>query len=135
MVMSHPTAIKDVILDQGTNILNIYFRRRQKIEAQSKQLATNKEQTSYIPGSLRTGNPIAIPNYLKGSTRLQEIEERGNTKSDLKKEAFARIALDMIRAVVEEMRAMSKTEITKTIEMISELLIVYFEEHIIDVIE
>ena len=55
---------------------------------------------SYIPGSFRTGNPIAIPNYLKGSTRLHEIEERGNAKNNSRKEAFAEISLDMTRAVV-----------------------------------
>ena len=49
--------------------------------------------------------------------------------------AFDGIALAMIRAVVEETRAMSKTELIKTIGIISELLIVYFEEHVVDVIE
>ena len=100
VVVSHPTAMKDVILDRGTKMLNLYFKWRQKIEAQSKQLAKNDEQTSYIPGSLRTGNPIAIPNYLKGSTRLQEIEERGNIENESRKETFAGIALDMTQAVV-----------------------------------
>ena len=85
---------------------------------------------SYIPGSLRTGNPIAIPNYLKGSmvsTRLKEIEERGNTENDLGKEAFTRIALDTTQAVAEETRAMLKTKFIKTIGIVSELLLVYFE--------
>ena len=41
----------------------------------------------------------------------------------------------MTRAVVEETRTMLKTEFIKTIGLISELLIVYFEEHVIDVIE
>ena len=72
----YPTATKYNILDQGTTMLYIYFRWSQKIEAQSKQLATNEGQISYIPGSLRTGNPDMIPNYLKGSNILQETEER-----------------------------------------------------------
>ena len=42
VVVSHPTAMKDVILDRGTKMLNIYFRWRQRIEAQSKKLATNE---------------------------------------------------------------------------------------------
>ena len=46
VVVSHPTAMKDVILDRGTKMLNIYFRWRQKVEAQLKQLAKNDEQTS-----------------------------------------------------------------------------------------
>ena len=37
---------------------------------------------------------------MKGSTRLHEIEERGNAKNNLRKEAFAGILLDMTRAVV-----------------------------------
>ena len=53
VVVSHPTAMKGVILDQETNVLNIYFRLRQNSEARSKQLGTNYEQMSYIPGSLR----------------------------------------------------------------------------------
>ena len=69
-------------------MLNIYFKWRQKIEAQSTQLATNNEQMSYILGSLRTGSLIAILNYLEGSTRLQEIEETGNTDNDLRKDFF-----------------------------------------------
>ena len=135
VVVSHPTAMKDVILDRGTKMLNLYFKWRQKIEAQSKQLAKNDEQTSYIPGSLRTGNPIAIPNYLKGSTRLQEIEERGNIENESRKETFAGIALDMTRAVVEETREILKTEFFKTMGVISELLVVNFEEHMVDIIE
>jgi hypothetical protein len=59
---------------------------------------------------LRTENPIAIPVYLEGSARLQEIEERGNTKNNLRKENVAGIALDMTLAVVEETRAMLKTK-------------------------
>ena len=135
VVVSHPIAMTDVILDQATKMINIYSIQRWEIEAQSKQLATHEEQTSYIPGSLRTGNPIAIPDYLKGGTRFQEIEERGNTEHDLRKEAFAGIALDMTQAVVEETRTMLKTKFIKTIGIISELLIVYFEEHAVDGIE
>ena len=41
VVVSHPTTMKDVSLDQRTKMLNIYLRWRQKIETQSKQLATN----------------------------------------------------------------------------------------------
>ena len=41
----------------------------------------------------------------------------------------------MIRAVVEATRAMLKIEFIKTTGIISELLVVYFEEHAVDVIE
>ena len=41
----------------------------------------------------------------------------------------------MTRAVVKETRAMLKTDFVKTIGIISELLIVCFEEHTVDVIE
>ena len=37
---------------------------------------------------------------MKSSTRLHEIEERGNAKNNPRKEAFAGILLDMTRAVV-----------------------------------
>ena len=52
--MSHPTATKDATLDSGTMMLNCHFRWRQKIETQSKQLATNNEQAPHTPGSLYT---------------------------------------------------------------------------------
>ena len=41
----------------------------------------------------------------------------------------------MTRAVVEETRAVLETELIKTIGIISELLVVNFEEHALDVIE
>ena len=135
VVASHPTDMKDVILDRGTKMLDLHFKINQKKEALSKQQATNDEQTSYIPGSLRVGNPIAVPNYLKGSIILQEIEERGNIENETRKESFAGIAIDMTRAVVEETREMLKTEFFKTVGIISELLVVNFEEHAVDVIE
>ena len=127
--------MKDVILDRGTKMLDLHFKINQKKEALSKQQATNDEQTSYIPGSLRVGNPIAVPNYLKGSIILQEIEERGNIENETRKESFAGIAIDMTRAVVEETREMLKTEFFKTVGIISELLVVNFEEHAVDIIE
>ena len=67
-----------------------------------KQQATNNEQMSYIPGLLRGGDPIVIPNHLKGSTRLQEIEEGDNVKNKTRKKSLAGIALDMTCAVVEQ---------------------------------
>jgi hypothetical protein len=76
VTLSHPTYMKDAMLEQETKMLNLYFRSRQKVEAQLKQETTTGNQTSYIPGSLRIGNPIKVPNYLKGSNMLQEIVER-----------------------------------------------------------
>jgi hypothetical protein len=94
-------------------MFNIYFRWRQKIEVQSKQLATNNKQTSYIPSPLRTGNSIAIPTYLKGNIRLKDIEDIGNNKTEPRKIFFAGISPDITRAMVEEMRAMLKTKVLR----------------------
>ena len=73
--------MKDVILEQGTNMLNLYLRSRQKIEVQLKQEITTGEQTPYIPDSLWIGNPIKIPNRLRGNNTLQEIVERGHEQT------------------------------------------------------
>ena len=49
----------------------------QKTEALEKLDSKTSDGESYIPGSLRRGNPIAVPNYLKGNDRLEAIVEEG----------------------------------------------------------
>ena len=95
VTLSHPTYMKDAMLEQETKMLNLCFRSRQKVEAQLKQETTTGNQTSHIPGSLRIGNPIKVPNYLKGSNMLQEIVERGHKVDEAKQGTRAAIALDM----------------------------------------
>jgi hypothetical protein len=135
VIVSHPTYMKDVILEQGTKMLNLYLRSRQKNEAQLKQETTTGDQTSYIPGSLRIGNPIKVPNYLKGSNTLQEIVERGHEANEARKETFAAIALDMTRAVIEETNVQLQVAFFDAVGELSELLVVAWESCAEDTVE
>ena len=53
----------------------------------------------------------------------------------MRKDFFAGITLDMTQGMVENTRAMLKTELFQTIRIISELLVINFEEHAVDDIE
>ena len=46
VIVLHPTYMKDVILEQGTKMLNLYLRLRQNIEAHLKQEKTTGNQMS-----------------------------------------------------------------------------------------
>ena len=92
IVASHPTDMKDVMLTRAGNMLDLYLVIRQKMEALSKQEATNDdEHTPYIPSSLRMENPIAVPNRLKGNRILEEIVEEGKEENESRKMKLADI--------------------------------------------
>ena len=124
VIASHPTDMKDVILGQATKILKLNFKLRQKQEALAKQLSLTEEQTSYIPGSLRSGNPINGPNYIKGSAILEEIVERGNNENEAKKEQFASIAVEMTRAVTKETNSLIQEAFLDAVGVLAKLLVV-----------
>ena len=109
VIVSHPTYMKDVILEQGTNMLNLYLRPRQQIEAQLKQETTTGDQTSYIPGSLQINDSIKLPNYLKGINTLQELVGGSHESNETIKEKNALIALYMTWAVIREKSATSRS--------------------------
>ena len=127
VVASHPTYMKDAILGHGTKMLDSFFKICQKNEAQAKQNATTDNQASYIPGSLRSGNPIVVPNYLKGSTKLQKIVQEGHDLNDSKKEEFAAIARRMTQAVIEETGSRLREDIFNAIHELSQLYVVAWE--------
>ena len=79
------------------------------------------------------GNPIAIPKYPRDST-IQKIEERRNIEKS-RKEIFTGISLDTTQAVVEKNQRDIGDQFFKKIGILSELLILNFEEHTVDIVE
>ena len=54
--------------------------------------------------SLRAGNPVVAPNYLKGGTRIQSIVQEAHELNETKKQEFAQIIRNMNGVLVEEVK-------------------------------
>jgi len=126
---SHPKDMKGAILEKGAKMIDLFLGLRQKIDARSKQLGTTDDGAPYIPGSLRNGNPIAVPKHLKGNAECEEILERGNVENEARKVALAEIACDMTQAVVNQTTIMLQKEFWDALILFADLLIVNYEEY------
>ena len=126
---SHPMDMKGEILEHGAKMIDLFLTLRQKIDARSKQMGTTDDGAPYIPGSLRNGNPIAVPKHLKGNAECEEILERGNVENEARKQAFAGIACDMTQAVIHQTTIMLQKEFWDALTLFADLLIVNYEEY------
>ena len=85
IVASHPASMKDPILEHATKIFNLLLKIKQKREAQSKLDSLSDNVQSYIPGLIRTSNPVVAPNYLEDSKRIGSIVQEAHELNDMKK--------------------------------------------------
>ena len=129
IAVSHPAVMKDPILKHAVKMLDLYFKLRQKLDAQSKQKGKTEDGGSYIPGSMRTVNPVATPNYLKGNQELEEIVERGRVENEARKERFAGLAMDTTKTVIDQTEHLLQDAFLDAAKHIAELLVIQYEEH------
>ena len=118
-IASHPASMKDNILENAERMLGRRDTISQKTEALEKLDSKTSDGESYIPGSLRRGNPIAVPSYLKGNERLEAIVEEGHEQNEEDKKEKAKLVRKMTQAVAEEVKWLCQEEIYDTMQAFS----------------
>ena len=104
LIASLPIDMTDTISKNAKEMLKLLDRINQKKEARLKLDSTTDEGKSYIPGSLRSKNPISGPNYLKGNERIEQIVQEGHDANEQYKLEQAKIVKHMAEAVEKEVR-------------------------------
>ena len=77
----------------------------------------NDDGESYVPGSLRKVNPIAVPGYLKDNERLKEIAEEGNLQNESDKQVKCDLVRKMTHAVKEETMKATQRDICDALHL------------------
>ena len=127
-IASHPTSMKDTILEHSDRMLGRRNTISQKSEALEKLDSKTSDGESYIPGSLRRGNPIAVPGYLKGNERLEAIVQEGHEQNEEDKQEKAKLVRKMTQAVAEEVKCLCQDDILDALQAFSLLLVICYKK-------
>jgi len=94
IVASRPRSMINIIMDSVSTMLGSHQKWLNRVEAQKKFSNSSDDSSKFIPHSLRSKNPISIPNNLKDNDNAEKLLEKSNNIHLKYKEEQAEIAKD-----------------------------------------